>query len=598
MDIKDSVIQELLSISERSLQNLKSQLPSEPITRSVILIEALRVIDNWAVSLIGRDSSPVAVQSFDVMNMGWNLALSFLYAPLSVKGFPLKDSTQKTRSEIASLLFGLGRSSLIKRGVDMARTGLMSIEKVDDKFIFKSEDIMGFQFTDEMEFSNFRKLDDKISSANENLYNGWNLLEGESLMQALIRPGNFMSKNEDKYISSFILSDIDSMMLPLIRPWNSGHGIMMAYESTLEIDRHFFAHATRLVMKWREDAGLHPEARLDEITGAELTGIIVLLVSFVLKHIHFATLASKKHPEISIPQSLTIWTPVEEMQRDIQEFTGFDKAVISKVFDSVTLKASDVSYLEKYTTKFMPLLIDLGNGFVLRPASSITQNPFYSIIFLMENRKPHLRNEISNLREGWLRRSLYAMFAGTRYQTIEGNVKLKSGDTVVTDLDAAVYDNLTGDLAVIQIKWQDFYVNDVRKLRSKAKNLVSELDDWAQKVNCWIKDNGIEKLTQSLRLKTIKEKPTSVFLFGLSRNHANMKGYGFNISTDNLAICNWPQFLRNRYEIGPASNVIKDLFFKLKEQQNHKVESKPLPMTFEIGEAKVSFEDLWRTFDE
>ena len=49
------------------------------------------------------------------------------------------------------------------------------------------------------------------------------------------------------------------------------------------------------------------------------------------------------------------------------------------------------------------------------------------------------------------------MFSGVKYITIDGNIKLRTGKKIVTDIDAAIFDRTTGELAIFQIKWQDFF---------------------------------------------------------------------------------------------------------------------------------------------
>jgi hypothetical protein len=199
-----------------------------------------------------------------------------------------------------------------------------------------------------------------------------------------------------------------------------------------------------------------------------------------------------------------------------------------------------------------------------------------------------------------MRTHLYALFLGVRYQRIEGNVKLKEDGKTITDIDAAIYDNLTGELALFQIKWQDFYYNDVRKLRSRASNLTKDLDEWAEKVSHWINIHPKTELIKNLRLVdgTVVNE---VFLFGISRNKARMQGYGYAIKSENLAIANWPQFARNRFEIGPAERVFYSLFNKLKLQEKEKIEPIPFPVTFNIGDQNLEFRDLyngWKTNED
>jgi hypothetical protein len=247
----------------------------------------------------------------------------------------------------------------------------------------------------------------------------------------------------------------------------------------------------------------------------------------------------------------------------------------------------------------MPLLIDMGNDYMLKPVSAIRDNPFYSMMAMLEYRNPNFRHDISVHREEWQRSELYAEFMGNRYQRTEGNINLRKAGNVITDIDAAVFDNTTGELALFQIKWQDFFFNDVKKLRSKASNLVRELDEWAEKVTAWIKENGLLKLQKLLRIKpTAPTQITSVYLFGLSRNAGRTNAYGFTSKSGDLAIANWALFRRSRIAIGPAEHVISAMFENLREKETETFKYTLIPTKFQIQDHLMIYEDLWYYIDE
>jgi hypothetical protein len=594
------ICRELLTIADSEREEILRNFPTEPIQSFVIFTETIRVLDTYAISLkYETEADAIKSQSLDIMNMGWNLAASSLFKPILIKGFPISESTDKSRDYTASLLYNLGFTSLLKRAVEMIKSGILLVNRNEDIYTFKKSPIADSQFLDLMEFSYLEKLEQRITDSGEKKIGKWQIVKHRNLMKAINLPGNFLATGNDIDLSDYIRSDIESLMEPFVHPWDSGHGIMMGYRSSPEIDFHFLAKATELVRKWRDEAGIHPGINIGELNCGELMAVVIFLTSFHLKHIQFASLASKKFAEISIPQSLTIWNPKEEMIQDISDFSGMEKSLISKALDTILMNSEDVKLLNISTSKFMPLIIDMGNGFVLRPVSSLARNPFFSIIKMLEYRNPDFRNDISRPRENWFRNELYALFAGTRYQKIEGNINLKKGKHIITDIDAAIYDKLTGDLAIFQLKWQDFFTNDVKELRSKASNLTKELGIWAEKVTGWVNDYGEKALSMSLRLKPVKNKKISGFyLFALSKNSARTEGYGFRTDAENLAIANWPQFVRNRYESGPADRVFHQLFVTLKAQEHGTITSKPLPLKFNISGKTMIFEDLWSTLDD
>jgi len=48
---------------------------------------------------------------------------------------------------------------------------------------------------------------------------------------------------------------------------------------------------------------------------------------------------------------------------------------------------------------------------------------------------------------------IYALFQGTWYKRIDGNVRISSGNRILTDIDGAVSATVNCELALFQIKW-------------------------------------------------------------------------------------------------------------------------------------------------
>jgi hypothetical protein len=197
-----------------------------------------------------------------------------------------------------------------------------------------------------------------------------------------------------------------------------------------------------------------------------------------------------------------------------------------------------------------------------------------------------------------MREHLYAMFAGRRYICFPGNLKLRRGGAVLTDIDAAIYDRLTGDVGIFQLKWQDYSTNDVRQLRSKAANLSAELTDWSSKVMSWIAENGVSALDKSLRLKQKRrEAVRSVMLFGISRSSVRTHGFGVRTDAPTLAMAVWPQFVRARMEVGPSERSLRDLHACLLKEHAQVPDIRPMPASIPVTGATLHLHDLWNRTD-
>jgi len=595
MDTKE-ICNEILTLADKHEQSIVSSFPVQSLHRVVLFIETVRALDMLSLLNIETKDPDDAV-NFDILRMGWNLAAFYLFKPLEVRGFPMAKESEAIQRYAASILFGLGSCVQARRTVDMIRAGTVAVEKRGNSFIFKKTGTES-EHLDTLEYAYLDEIEKDILSQKRNNTN-WDTVSTANIEEVINLPGSHLGLDKEGRFNKYLLPAIETHMLPLISSWEYSGNLMMANETTEEIDDHFLSLSIDTVVNWQEDAGIHAKTNICSFTGSDLTAIVLDLVSINMKHIKFASVAKQKFPRISLFQNLTLWKIKEELTSEIAAYTGFDSGLVADILGALTLKPGDVSLFQKHSSLFMPLLIDLGNGFVIRPVSSISRNPFYSILALLEHRDPNSRHAISLHREDWLRQRLYSNFEGNRYQRVDGNINVRRQGKVLTDIDAAIYDNTTGELALFQIKWQDFFFNDVKKLRSKASNLAKELDEWAGKISEWINDNGHEQLAQLLRIKLPgKNKISAVYLFGLSKNAGRTAGYGSVKKSVNLAVATWPQFQRNRIEIGPKAQVFSTLFKNLIEQEKAVFEYKPIPVNFQLSEHELIFKDVWYTYEK
>jgi len=601
--VNEKIYSELVALADKELERIKKTIPDDPATCFTMVLEITRMRDFLRFGPKDEvEKYGISFQEVDVLESGWNMAVSFLFKSIRhFQGIPFMESTKETKNLALSVLYQFGCITLLKRTAEMLKSGILVVDPQDhsNRYKFSISTEGKSQFLDQMEHSYLEDLEEKLDKTENDLYKNWKLLEYDNINHALHNFGSFLSKRPKDEFSKLKIDDLESIMQPLIKPWDSGKGIMMGYDSTEELDFHFMAISADILHKCRDDAGLNPDLTIDGVKVLDIIGVVICLVSFNLKHLKFSSIASEKNKEILIFPSLTIWCSLSDLITDISAFMHMDKDIVARVFDIISLKAKDATLLAEHTSKFMPLIIDLENDFVVRPVSGILRNPLNTIKDLLSLRNPMWVREFSKDRESWLRNYLYAMFMGTRYHTIPGNIKLRKGKRNITDIDAAVYDIVTGELALFQIKWQDYHFNDIKKLRSKAHNLTEELDGWTRKVSDWISSEGINQLAKNLRLpgekKTIISK---TYLFGLSKEAVRMRGYGFELKEKDIAISTWAQFKRNRTEIGPSQSVFGDLFKALKEQENLEIKSTPKPISFRVADKELYYEDLWSMVED
>lgn len=588
-------------LADKELKKIISKLPEDSVEKTVLFTEIMRVFSYWSIfqNLLPEEKR-FPKPDFELMQWGWNLAVEHLYTKIDIdNAFPIQESTTHSQQQAINLLYRLGVIVLFKRSADMIRYGYLSVKREGDKYTLKRTKNSTGLFRDNIEFIHLDKLEEVLSEKEGEIYNGWQHMQFDNHKDFPEESGSFFLSGSESGNPFKEINNIHELMKPLIKPWDSGHGVMMAYGATPEIDHHFFSKAYKLCNKWRVDAGLHPSVKIGSISGAELSSIILFIASLHLKHIDFSLLANKEYSEISTLQSLTIWEPIAELAKNISDFTQIEEQVVYEALEAITLQPEEAGKLNGNTTPFLPLLISLGNGIVLRPICSLLRNPFISTITLQDWRYKNVIDKISHPREDWARENLYALFMGTRYKHVNGNIKLRNNKKIVTDIDGAIYDTVTGELALFQLKWQDYHMNDVKKLRSKASNLTRELDEWAEKVENWLKTHDKKELLKTLQLKVRKDiSVTGLYLFGISQVAARMQDVGYETDKKSLAIATWPQFLRERHQLGPVERPFHSLFLKLWEDKNKQIKVVPMPVNIKTTSATFHYENLWAAYDD
>jgi hypothetical protein len=278
-------------------------------------------------------------------------------------------------------------------------------------------------------------------------------------------------------------------------------------------------------------------------------------------------------------------------------FTGMTEPVVSAAIDMLTVMAGDDAYFRNEVTPFIPMLVQVADNYLLSPVSSMVRNPFHGIRMLHETRDKRAAANLRVHREGWMTSELYNLFLGGRYLCMEGTTNLRRERNVVTDIDAAIFDTVSGELGLFQLKWQDFNSNDVAKQRSRARNFVEKVDGWARSVEGWIREFGDVAVMRALRMKHATGV-TKVRLFAVGRSAARFQSYGFSHQVEDIASATWRQFARLRFEIGPTENVLRDLHAAIQAEKSTPVLLKPIQQEIPIANYRVVFENLWNEFEE
>ena len=136
---------------------------------------------------------------------------------------------------------------------------------------------------------------------------------------------------------------------------------------------------------------------------------------------------------------------------------------------------------------------------------------------------------------------------------------------------------------------------EVRKQRSRAKNFVSQVDDWTSKIEEWIADVRLDGVAKAIHL----EATVGVIrLFAVGRFVARFKSYGYGHASSSVAVCSWPQFARIRNEMTVEKDILRALYDRVVEERSRVVSVTPLPYEVLIEDIRIIFHNIWNAFDD
>ncbi|MFJ4344467.1 hypothetical protein [Pseudomonas sp. NPDC089401] len=588
----------LRGLADSEFEDLANLIPVDPHEKFVLFVEVMRVFDYWAVY---KDEMPEDLKGNNaeqnLLRLGWELVIKTFFVELGRPGIPVRESSSSTRKVAKYLLYRLGVVAHLRNLADFVKVGLADLKVESGRYRIVLSESLKYQTMDCLEFYYASVNDDMIRDSDSEFVNGWKKFEFDETFEGIKELGAFYGYQSTSLHSIKKVDNVRDLMEPLIFPVDFGHGVMMGYDAILEVDEHFYSFALDYVRSAQEFAGLHPTCLINQVPVPEFVMVVAVVVALHLKHMTFGDIALYEYPEISLPQSLTIWTPREELLEVVELHTNFDRELIERAIDAIVFSPKDLEFIGGggYVT---PLLFDLGQGTLLRPVCGLLRNPFFSIIELNQKRDNKFINHISKPREDWFRIHVYGLFMGNRYRRVEGNIKLREAGRDVTDLDGVVYDTVSGDLAIFQLKWQDGFTYDVKKMRSKAKNLVDEIAAWGEAVNQWLVSKESIDVFKALRLKVPRGASiNNVYFFGLSWSFFRSQALGYEKGSRHVVTCNWPMFRKARFDVGQSFFIFGELFEAL-VAANDNIDKCIVLDNFEleIGGRVVEFDGTFHAF--
>lgn len=583
-------------IGDEALRRIRQVIPEEAAHRTFLLLEMQRCLDlSFIVTSV---SGPCEFgRQHSMLIWGMNLATAELLPSLRECGIPMSESSADSKITATNLLRQFGVAALLRRSAEMIRLGMMEITRVDKdgSLNLRCTDQFSLHILDAMEEGQWRDLEESWTSEAHPSH-GWTIIPYSETDEHSDSLGAYWRCSREPR-TEWDRESIFRTMASLVRPWETPYGTFIQYDAAPLVDSYFIDRADLYLEELFSQGGIHPSTDFELFTGHDLLKVLVFLVGVYQKHVKFCLIAVEARPQLDLAACLTLWEPRQKLLEAVAAAASLSADVVSSVIDYLTVSAKDSDRLLREMTPVRPMFIDLGNGMIIRPTSSLGANPLSQFKMISNWRNASSINAISKRRESWLRDDLFSLFGGRRYVCVSGGIVIKQGGRILTDIDAAIFDRATGELALFQLKWQDYDTDNVRQRASRAKNFADEVDTWGNTVGAWLLSEGPLGIAQAMRLNAKKgELPTSCFLFALSRSVARTHAYGRPITSAWISACTWPQLRRLRSQIGPARRVFSRLHEVLREEEAKSCEGcEPCDYVTQLWDGRrITFSGLWR----
>lgn len=275
---------------------------------------------------------------------------------------------------------------------------------------------------------------------------------------------------------------------------------------------------------------------------------------YAIKHINYCNLLLIEHPHLLMENLMYNASESESLLKLISENRSITTAEAEMLLRNISLNSDNVSLYASDSLPPAPF-IKICSQLYLRSIAGSLWHPFPFLLENLHRNYPKDWNQNTNLREALFKEQLYDMFPG--FKCIKHNIQITDGKRVITDIDAAVIDQKSGEIALFQLKWQNLTDFSSKSLASKSKNYDTTATEWVDDVKAWLRSCSIKELASKLGLKEKFIDKQKIYLFVLGRRHGNYSKDKY--VDDGCAWVQWYQLLSCRAYLGEDNFKISTL---------------------------------------
>jgi hypothetical protein len=520
-----AVLAKAQSLLDGAIDAQRYRLKGYERPSELLALETLRAIDNvYCLELFPKAERGKGLHPGERHIMSWGVngaLLRILPEKLHLGPFKTFSSNSSTQEQADGFLFDCGLLSLAERQQGLVREGLL-LPTIDGRQA-EGMDIL------------------VLTAADPSLYSeavGW---DGQRWISAEAMQADRETEGE--------LEARHRSMLPTLEAQITSAGSGQSEAMSRELDRYFHQWAQIYLRRMPYRDVIDGEERIGGRRFGDYLAALEALSALAQMRLCYAGLLKHKDRRLDLRNFITGASPYNELVEAVASFLDADAQDVEQLLGHLILGPDNRAiHLQRADTAWAPA-VRTSVGTCLLPAYGLDINPF---LFLLNDVRWKYEKDwfrAANARESRWIAELLPLFPAPRWQCTRRGVNLKRGSEVVTDIDFAAYDNETGEMALLQLKWQQPVAADHKIRRSTGRNLLHEGNRWVADVFSWVAEFGHEELARRLGF-AVRAAPSSQ-VFVLARYGAHFSGYA---GLDERAVwADWAHFAKVRKRDDQAS---------------------------------------------
>ncbi len=387
------------------------------------------------------------------------------------------------------------------------------------------------------------------------------------------------TRYQKKYLNNIVSTNLNSKRLNELEPvayseleknvfiWNTH---FIKYNTTPSLNEYYLLQGGAYIGGFVGNDAFNDESLFNKIPYKVIKGIIQGFVANSSKHLDFCQVALRKYGIEKLNQwnfYSTLYN-INKLVEEISTDTGIDTSTVRWVTDILTLTKDNLKIHLNAPGSSLPPLIKIEKDYVIRSLAGLLSNPFTYLIRCLKHHCPQDYFNAVNGREKRFQENFYSLFESPNVIKCNRVIELKQGKTVLTDIDAMLFDIKEKSLTLVQLKWMDDFGTSMQQRKSMKSNFNHSIRKWIDNVQTWLENNGPTSLLKYFTMDAQNNDVKNINFFVLGRHFSQFSDEQID---NEVAYCAWPQLVEIVKHRKKTNDSMNALMKKIKTKSVKKI---------------------------